>query len=162
MLVASLLTFRSPLSDHGTAQVMTIDTCYKLEELDIMFMVTMMCGPRYINGIIFMSKTFRGQQGVKKGIMSLDFFNDNNSENFYNWCDNMYRKVILGNEIERSIKTFRHGTSDMITAPINFQLPNENKDVVVSVRWDGGEGEGEREREKEREEEEEEEEEEGE
>ena len=127
-------TFPSYLTPHHPKllQVLTIETCYKLEELDIMFMVTMMCGPRYINGIIFMSRAFREQSGVKKGIMSLPFFNNNNSENFYRWCDNMYRKVLIGNEIDRSIKTFRHGTSDMVTAPVNFQLPNKNKDVVVS------------------------------
>ena len=98
-----------------------------------MFMVTIMCGPKYINGIIFMSKAFRKQSGVKKSVMSLPFFNDNNSENFYQWCDNMYHKCILNNEIERSIKTFRHGTSNMVSVPINFKLPNGSNTPVRAI-----------------------------
>ena len=59
----------------------------------------------------------------------VSFLNDGNSQNFYDWVEKLYEKVLVAGDVWEQTKMMKHGPTSMIVIPINLELPG-GKDVV--------------------------------
>ena len=104
-----------------------LESMYLLEKTRQAALVHVWCGPRWLNAVVYATEEFFELQGVGSKIDDIGWFNDGNSENFYNFAGNINNKVQVKGELMSITKQFKPGMFQMDIIPINIILVSRLK-----------------------------------
>ena len=100
-----------------------LDAMYLLEKTGEPALIHIWGGPRWLNAVVYSTEAFvELQEGVTAEEQNLNWFNDGNSKNFYQFGVNVKNKVQVQGETMEITKQFKPGMFKMAITPVNIEL----------------------------------------